>query len=110
MLEVGQLLRGYVINANQHGVFIKVARDFVVRAAARELSDGQDRPNYVCGMQVLARIVSFNKDKVNVTLRKSAIMYGTNQITNEDLVVGAKFNCLILSITNKLALVSITGS
>ena len=105
------LVRGYVTSQNKHGVFIKIGRNLTVRASHRELADlNSQQKQFAKNTIVVGRITNFYKDKVNVSLRESAVQYGVNQITLDDLQEGATIKCQVISQAQGTAFVQIIGS
>jgi hypothetical protein len=113
LLTENMLVRGYVTSVNQHGVFIKLAKDFSVRASNREV---HDNPNVTpesflsANTVVLGRILNFNKNKVNISLRESVVTYGIDEVGLSEIEPGFKAKLLVLSIAAKMAFCQIIGS
>ncbi|CAI2362226.1 unnamed protein product [Moneuplotes crassus] len=113
LLTENTLVRGYVTSINQHGVFIKLARNLSVRANLREISDDPNvKPEDFLSRNtlVLGRILNFYKDKVNITLRESIVTYGIDEVDISEFQAGFKAKLMVLSIANKLAFCQIIGS
>lgn len=113
LLTENLLVRGYVTSINQHGVFIKLARNLSVRASNKEISDNPTvtpesflTPNTI----VLSRILNFYKDKVNVTLRESIVTYGIDEVDISEMQPGLKAKLLVLSVAANVAFCQIIGS
>lgn len=105
------LVRGYVTSQNKHGVFIKLAKNLTVRASYRELADlNSAQKKFAQNTLVIARITGFFKDKVNVSLRESAVQYGINRITLDDLQEGSTIKCQVISQAQGVAFVQVIGS
>lgn len=113
LLTENLLVRGYVTSVNQHGVFIKLARNLSVRASNREISDNPSvTPESFLTKNtiVLGRILNFYKDKINLSLRESIVTYGIDEVSLDSIEPGVKAKLLVLSIANKLAFSQIIGS
>jgi rRNA biogenesis protein RRP5 len=107
------LVRGYVTSVNQHGVFIKLARNLSVRASNREISDNASvsaEQFLTTNTMVLGRIFNFFKDKVNITLRESITTYGIDEVDISEITTGHKAKLLVLSIAANMAFCQIIGS
>lgn len=114
LLTENMIVRGYVSTINQHGVFIKIARNFTARASIKEISD--NGPATAAGSFLslntlaLARITSFQKDKVHISLRDSILLYGINEVDILEITAGVKAKLLVLSVLENLAYCQIIGS
>ena len=113
LITINMLVRGYITSINQHGVFIKLARNFSVRASLREISDDSTTTAenlFVQNTMVLGRVMKFNKDKVDISLRESILLYGIDEIDIAEIQPGFKAKLFVLSIASQMAFWQIIGS
>lgn len=113
LLTPNMLVRGYVTSVNQHGVFMKLASNLSVRAANNEVSDkpNESADTFLSKNTVaLGRILSFRKDKINISLRESIVKYGIEEVQLDDIQPEYKAKLLVLSVASKVAFCQIIGS
>lgn len=114
LITENMLVRGYVTTINQHGVFIKLARNFTARASINEINDNGPSATadsfLALNTTVLARITSFFKDKVNVSIRDSILLYGIDEVDISEVQPGVKAKLLVLTVADNLAYCQIIGS
>ena len=113
LININMLVRGYVTSVNQHGVFIKLARNLSVRAALREINDDSTvtaDSMFVQNTMILGRILKFNKDKIDITLRDSILLYGIDEIDISEIHPGFKAKLYVLSVASQVAFCQVIGS
>ena len=115
-INMNDIIIGYISSSSEKGVFIKVGNNLIVRAGLNELIDENIiKPFLLFKVNniVLCRVIYIYKEndniKINVSLRKSLIMYGVN-LRKSDIKINNFYNCLISSKNKKGFNVNIINS